>query len=72
MENSECLYWCVVTSVYDDGRVSCNIVDTVTAERRPESVYNSSARKDVYIDYFDSQKEAEEYAEEGRRLNPFK
>ena len=38
----------------------------IKAEEKPESTYTSTRRKDIYNDWFESEKEAQEYAEQTR------
>ena len=56
-------FWVVVSSYYNDGRTNANIVDKVLRRSKPEIVIRSTPRKDVYIDYFDSIEEAEQFCE---------
>lgn len=59
-------YWCVTTSVDDRGRVVANITNTVEAVRKPENSSKSTARKDIYNDWFESHEEAERFVEEAK------
>lgn len=43
-----------------------NITDMIKAEEKPESTYTSTRRKDIYNDWFESEKEAQEYVEQTR------
>jgi len=56
----------VVTTVYNDGRLVCKLVDTKQAAIQPESTSSSTSRKDVYIDWFASREEAESFVEESK------
>lgn len=60
-------YWCVTTSVDDRGRVVSNITDTIESTSKPENSSKSTARRDIYNDWFDSLKEAQEFVEEAKR-----
>lgn len=60
-------YWVVITSVYDTGRVTCNIVARERHARKPDHYHTSTQRKDIYIDYFESQEEAEQFVSESRK-----
>jgi hypothetical protein len=60
-------WWCVVTSCDNRGRVVANIVDTKEAVTQPESKYRETARKDVYIDWYGSEKEAKEAVENAKK-----
>ena len=42
------------------------ITDMIKAEEKPESTYTSTRRKDIYNDWFESEKEAQEYVEQTR------
>lgn len=51
--------WYCVTSTFDDrGRATAGITDTCQAETKPESTYKSTARKDIYNDWFATRREA--------------
>lgn len=57
--------WYVVTSSYhDDGKVVANITGTVEAAEKPKSTSTSVSNRDIYVDYFDSKKEADKFVEE--------
>lgn len=60
-------YWVVITSVYDTGRVTCNIAARERHARKPDHYHTSTQRKDIYIDYFESQEEAEQFVSESRK-----
>lgn len=59
-------YWCVTTSVYDDGRVIAAITNSIQAVKTPKNESKSLRRKDIYHDWFGSKEEAERFAEEAR------
>lgn len=59
-------WYCVVTSYDDRGRVTSNIVDTRESEIEPKSSYKSTARKDIYTDWFDDLDKAKQYVKEAR------
>ena len=40
-------FYCVVTTIRDNGQCSCNIVDTVEAETKPENKCKSTSRVDI-------------------------
>ena len=54
-------WYCVITTFDDRGNVTANIVDAKETERRPEGTYETTARKDIYTDWFDSKEAANEY-----------
>lgn len=49
-------YYCVTSSFDDRGRATANITDMIKAEEKPESTYTSTRRKDIYNDWFESEK----------------
>ena len=59
-------FWCVTTAVYDNGRVVANITSTVEAVSKPENDSRSTARKDIYHDWFESQEDAENFVKEAK------
>lgn len=59
-------FWAVTTAFYDDGRVVSNITSTIKAVLKPENVCKSLARKDIYVDWFESEEEALAHVEEAR------
>lgn len=65
-EKSMKTYYCVTSSFDDRGRATANITDMIKAEEKPESTYTSARRKDIYNDWFESEKEAQEYVEQTR------
>ena len=65
-EKSMKTYYCVTSSFDDRGRATANITDMIKAEEKPESTYTSTRRKDIYNDWFESEKEAQEYVEQTR------
>ena len=60
------IFWCVTTAVYDSGRVVANITSTVEAVSKPENDSRSTARKDIYHDWFESQEDAENFVKEAK------
>lgn len=60
-------YWCVTTSFDDKGRVVSAITGIVEAARKPENTAESTKSKDIYNDWFESQKEAEDWVEEAKQ-----
>ena len=59
-------YYCVTSSVDNRGRMTAAVTESIKAERAPESSYVSTRRKDIYKDWFESRKEAEEFVSEAR------
>lgn len=59
--------WYCVTSSFDDrGKVTTAITATREAESKPESSYTSTARKDIYNDWFESAEEAQAFVKEAK------
>ncbi len=59
-------YYCVTTSIDDNRKIKSNITDVVDAVSKPENVFKSLKRKDIYIEWFESQEEAEKLVEESK------
>lgn len=57
-------YYSVITSYYDNGRVTSNLIDTIQAEKKPESTYKSTKKCDIYTDWFKTKKEAQKHIKE--------
>lgn len=60
-------YWCVTTSVDNRGRVVANITNVIEAVCKPESSSTSTSRRDIYNDWFESEREAQAFVEEAKR-----
>lgn len=58
------VFWCVMTAVYDSGRVTAGVTSVVEAVRKPENDFKSMARKDIYHDWFETREEAEAFVKE--------
>lgn len=54
-------WYCVVSTFDDKGKITANIVDTKEAEEQPEGGFKSTARKDIYTDWFDSEETANKF-----------
>lgn len=59
-------YYCVTTSVDDNGKVLAAITSVVDAVCKPENTIKSLKRKDIYNDWFDDLEEAKKLVEEAR------
>lgn len=59
-------YYCVVTSCFDDGRVTANIVDTKQADKKPESESRATRRADIYVDWYETPEAAQQAVNEAR------
>lgn len=57
----------VVSTFYDNGRVTAAVTRTVRAVERPEQQFKSTSRRDIYLDWFDSREEADHFAAEAKR-----
>jgi hypothetical protein len=66
-KNTTRTWWCVVTSCDNHGRVIANIVDTKEAVTQPEREYRETSCKDVYIDWYGSEDEAQEAVENAKK-----
>lgn len=60
------IWHCVVSSFYNDGRVTANIVATQEADERPKSIRKELKTKDVCSDWFGSREEAEQAVRDAR------
>lgn len=57
----------VVSTFYDNGRVTAAITRTVQAAQKPERNFTSAKRRDIYLDWFGSQQEADHFVAEAKR-----
>ena len=56
----------VTSSVYDDGRILARITSTTRCLKKPETSFKHLTRKDIYMDWFESRKKAEEFIQESK------
>ena len=56
-------YWSVVSSVYDDGRVTAMITGCVKALKKPDGRCREMDQRDIYLDWFSSREDAEMFIE---------
>ena len=56
----------VVTTVFNNGRLACKLIDTKRSATQPEGTYTSTPRRDIYIDWFSSREEALEFVEDSK------
>ena len=54
-------YYCVATTIYDDGRVQSSVASTKIAKEKPQSKMKTSPNADYYWDWFNSLSEAQEF-----------
>lgn len=60
--------WYCMTSSFDDrGRVTAGITATTQADKKPQSSYIETPRKDIYADWFGSEAEAWKFVEEAKK-----
>ena len=55
-------FWCVCNKYFNDGRTQSSVYP-IDAEVKPESTFESTARCDIYHDYFATNKEAWAFAD---------
>lgn len=60
------LWYAVTTSFDDRGRVAAAITDVKECAEKPENRSVSTRRKDIYIDWFATREEAEQFVKEAR------
>lgn len=59
-------FWCVTTSVYDNGKVRAAITNCIQAVKKPENESKELRNKDVYHDWFGSKEEADRFVEDAK------
>lgn len=60
-------FWCVTSTFDDRGHVIANITEVQEVEEKPESACVHTLRKDVYTDWFESWKDANQFVLDARR-----
>ncbi len=60
-------YYCVATSVDDNGKVRAAITDIIDAAQKPQNSFKSLKRKDIYIDWFENHEDAKRMVEEAKK-----
>ena len=60
-------FFCVVSTVHDNGLVTATIVDSVEADEKPENHCTEKLDRDIYQDWFDSWEQAMQFVEDARR-----
>lgn len=60
-------WYCVTSSFDDKGRVTAAVTATQEAESKPENTFTSTARKDIYCDWFGTLKEAQDFVKEAKK-----
>ena len=59
-------YYPVITTIYDNGSASVVMGMPEEHESRPKDRSTTTARRDIYIDWFDSQAEARQFIKENQ------
>lgn len=59
-------YYEVTTTFDDNGKVTSEITDTIEAEEKPVDTYESKDTMDVYKDWFDNKKAADNWIEQSK------
>lgn len=59
-------YYCATTSFDDRGRVTAALTNIIEAEEKPENEFRETHRKDIYIDWFESEEEANAFIEQAK------
>lgn len=59
-------FWVVATSVNNHGNVVSNIVGTERHVSKPETICKVTSRKDIYLDYFESEEAAQRFVRDAR------
>ena len=59
-------YYCGTSSVDDRGHMTAAVTESVKAQECPKNTCTSTRRKDIYKDWFENRKEAEDFADEAR------
>ena len=57
-------WWGVTTTVYDDGKVTATLTDSVQQTTKPENKSKILSRKDIYVDWFETKGKAENFVKE--------
>ncbi len=53
-------YYAVTSSFDDHGRTTAALTSVIEAESKPDDSFRSTARKDIYVDWYETREEAEE------------
>lgn len=59
-------FWGVTTSYDNHGHVVSNITDIIHAAVKPENAFKETKRKDIYVDWFESEEEANQHVKDAR------
>lgn len=61
------MWYCVTSSFDNKGRVTSAITDRKEVEECPKNTFNSTKRKDIYNEWFGSEKEANDWVMQARK-----
>lgn len=56
-------FYGVTTRFYDDGKVKAKMFE-IEAKEMPEAEYEETSTCDIYVDYFTSEREANQYLQD--------
>lgn len=59
-------YYCVTTTVNDRGNVTANITGSIESASVPKAGFTATSKRDIYIDWFGSLKDALEFVEDAK------
>lgn len=60
-------YWCVTTSVNNQGITTCLITGVKEDCHKPKNSFTSTRQRDIYNDWFESEKEANAFVEKSKK-----
>lgn len=60
-------YFAVATTITDRG-VSCNLIASEEAVIKPQSTFRTTSRADYYVDWFESEEEAQRFIDNQKNL----
>lgn len=59
-------FYCVTTTVDNNGGITAHITSIVHAEKIPENTFISTSRRDIYNDWFDNLEDARQFVEDAK------
>lgn len=63
------IWYAVVTSYYDDGRVTANIVEEIESKDQPKDKYRSTSKCDIYTEHYSDLEQANDAVSIARSLS---
>lgn len=60
-------YYCVITTIRDDGKVLANTLPTQLCDKKPENDVYHGRYKDIFFDYFDDYETAKAFLDDVKR-----